>query len=531
MFFNGIVAATAFFSLNNVSLIISIVSVLLILVLTAVSVAKAGAVAEKKADAINKLTFALDAFEDRKMENLSELSNTAAEIGEKIIAENCSSIKTDSEILYKGEWSKNPRDYYKYENLLSESERFSLDSEISLSIIVISALFSVILFVLNSFTQIPQDKLHLGFFPLLLGVIASVTSYLYNRSKRKYIKKRANELCLVYERKIPVYDEKSGTALLINKFLDYDRKMSDSVSLLTEKVRDLSDKKLIDTVSESIETVLKEELAPSIEKSNEALSNLCVELTGRQTEGMKELSKSFSDSLSETVSASLMPLQIQIKAYADQLDESKNALHIAFEQYNHYRNQAAKLDEKISLNLSSLKEEAEKWNASLIKMNTIAGKIADNNTEMAKLQKGSEENLAGKLSMMAESISSYGELNKETLKGLKEENIELGKLLSDTQGENQRLLGDYRHLSQRMSMSAMDIEKQNAVISENITKLNNSLDDSVKHFTNQLQAGVNLTLSDFDSGLAELTERISHTATIIRDSLSKLADSVNMGER
>lgn len=513
---------------TNFTFYILVFSVLVILLAFAISFFQNKAFIKKKLDAWWIVREAAEKLDTNHVDNLAVLCESADDSKDENLSKAMRLVQKESQRLFHGKWVPEAKQYLSFQKLLTFSQRRSLRPEIALNILAIGTLASVLIILVPLISNFPSN-IAMALIPFLLAIFLAAVIYLGNRKYNQLLNDSILDLRMIYARVLPEYSERSGTALLIDEFMQYDRRMADSAALLSTKVEELSDQKLVDTVSESIERVLERQIAPALTESNQALSNLCVELTNKQSAGMEVLSREFSAALSHTITDSLQPLENQVKSYTDVVDHSKTALDMAFEQFANYRTQAEELDAKILSHISLLDEQSQRWNEGLSGLRTVSEHITANNQEMTKLQAGSEETLAGKLQMMADAIENFGQMNHDTMLNLRQENELLHKLLADTQAESSKVLSEYRHLTQRITLSAMDIEKHNGVISENITKLSSGLDDSVKHFTSQLQSGVDVTLTDFDTGLAELTERLSHSATAIRDSVARLVDAVSDG--
>ncbi len=510
------------------SLYILIFSLAVLLISFAISyLANRKFIAAKRA-ALDQVRECAEGMESCSIENLSLLKAAAEKTGDEGLHQAFKRIEKESERLYFGKWVPESKHYLSFQNLLPLAKRRGLRPEIALNLVIIGVLATLVLILIPLVSNTPGNPA-LVIIPLLVSFFLAVFIYLSNRKSSQMLNDSILEMKRAYTRTLPEYSEHSGTALLIDEFKQYDRRMADSTTLLSSKVEQLSDQNLVDAVSGSIEKILERHIAPALAESNQALSRLCVELTDKQSSGIETLSRDFSASLATTITESLRPLEGQVKAYTDEVGHAKNSLTMAFEQFDNYRKQADALDSQILSHIALLDDQSKQWNEGLSGLRTVSESISANNQEMTKLQGGSEETLAGKLAMMAEAIENFGQMNHDTMQGLREENALLNKLLIDTQAESSKVLSEYRHLTQRITISAMDIEKHNGEISENIVKLSTGLDDSVKHFTSQLQSGVDVTLSDFDSGLAELTERLSHSATAIRDSVARLVDAVSNG--
>lgn len=527
-------ALNVHFSLSSLQLItdfsfyVLLFSLLIILIAFFLSFFQSRRFVKEKLTAFDAFLQGSSQFEKRNIEHLPQLINMAEDSKDNDLTKVLRLVAKESERLYLGKWVPEAKSYINYQSLIPPSKRRALRPEISLNLLAIGVLASLIIILIPYINDVPIS-IQFAAIPLFVSLFLSALSFINNKKYYLLINDKIAELKMAYAHLLPEYSERSGTALLIDEFLQYERKMADSSRVLSEKVEELNDQKLIDTVASSIEKVLERQIAPALSESNKALSNLCVELTNRQTDGMSQLAREFSSSLSETIKESMKPMESQVAHYTATVFKSHNSLDLAFKQFEQYRDQATALDQQITAHIELLSLQSKQWNEGLSGLQKVSEQISANNVTMTKLQAGSEETLAGKLAMMASSIEEFGRMNNETLQNLRKENELLNQLLLDTQTESNKVLSEYRHLTQRITISAMDIEKHNGEISANIEKLSTGLNESVKIFTSQIQSGVDITLSDFDAGLAELTERLSHSATAIRDSVARLVDAVSDG--
>lgn len=514
---------------NRFALYFGAASALLLCLVFCLAFFQNRAYVRRRLAAMAALKEAADKLEDCSIGNLPGLIACAAENGDADLERQLRNCASESERLYQGKWLPELRGRFNYRSLLPYTKRRRLRSELVTGLLLLSLLSALVYFLIPFFNELDISLLYPGG-TFALGLLLSLLLYFNNRSLQQRLNDLIDELCASLTRVLPEFSSLSGNALLIDEFMRYDRRMTRATEQLSDKVRDLSDQRLIETVSESIERVLERQVAPSLAESNAALARLCTELSERQDKGMEDLSARFSASLADTVAAAMKPMEAQVAAYSEQVAGAKDGMQLALAQYEDYRRQAGELDRRVTGHLEALEAQSRLWNQGLEGLRRVSADIAANNATMTELQSGSEAHLAGKIQLMAEAIENYGRLNEETLRHLRDENALLNKLLADTQAESGKVLAEYRHLTQRITISAMDIEKHNGEISANLEKLSVSLEDSVKHFSEQIKNGVDLTLGDFDNGLAELTERLSHSATAIRDGVARLVEAVQSGE-
>ncbi|MHB1453324.1 MAG: hypothetical protein ACYCYM_05140 [Saccharofermentanales bacterium] len=200
------------------------------------------------------------------------------------------------------------------------------------------------------------------------------------------------------ERKVPVFSENKGISLLVSQFIDYDRSMSRAVETLTDKIERFTMDGLVNAVTSSIESTLREAVFPSIERANDAIVALSRDIAVREDEGMKALALEFTSSLTSELSYHLKPFFNQIETVSRTLAESKNYMSVISQTINIYKQNAQELQ---SLTAQTLKDYADSRKtfsadvsgiaASLATYNNINSAYVTNiNTDMMKFEKSVE---------------------------------------------------------------------------------------------------------------------------------------------
>ena len=170
----------------------------------------------------------------------------------------------------------------------------------------------------------------------------------------------ASRACyLEIERHIPVFNPESGTALLIENFLNYDREMKDSVDLLSNKVVELSDHALVNAVRDGIETTVRDTIAPPIQEANQAMSNLAGEYSRRQVEGLSELAAEFAHELARSVRDQMAPFYHELNRYSTDLNQSKNQMDLALDALDTYGERAIELQANVDETLKSFRRSPQ----------------------------------------------------------------------------------------------------------------------------------------------------------------------------
>jgi hypothetical protein len=99
--------------------------------------------------------------------------------------------------------------------------------------------------------------------------------------------------------------------------------------------------------------------------------------------------------------------------------------------------------------------------------------------------------------------------------------------------QNTSVLEQYKdsttNLLQSFDEQARSISLYAKEMNFDITELSANMRESVATFTTGIREGIELTVGDFDKGLAELTERLAVTVEGISDAVENLPAAINSG--
>ena len=111
---------------------------------------------------------------------------------------------------------------------------------------------------------------------------------------------------------------------------------------------------------------------------------------------------------------------------------------------------------------------------------------------------------------------------------------DIGVIMHDAIEQNGSILSQYKDqttdILQSFDEQARSIGLYAKEINMDITELSANLGSSVAEFTDKIKEGIQISISEFDSGLAELTSRISNTVESIADAVENLPASIRAGE-
>lgn len=201
----------------------------------------------------------------------------------------------------------------------------------------------------------------LSLLPLFFCILFTVLFFIEKKQNAEIVSSSINSLVQTLSRKLPVFNDYNGLALLINQFLDYDRNMTKAVDRLTEQIDHFVVEGLTTAVTTSIEKTLMESVAPSIERATDAIVTLSTDVVEKENAGMKELALTFSTALSNELSYQFEPMIKEITEVANTLSNSKNYMDIATKTLDTYKQNAIELQTLTSRTLVDYESAKESF--------------------------------------------------------------------------------------------------------------------------------------------------------------------------
>ncbi len=514
----------------------------------------------------------MEALDGRTIENLQSLRQAGDKTEDERIKGAIERLASDSESSYMGLWIPAPENYLSSKNILDERGLRALGKNIPYSILALGILATIGLAIYH-FILVPidsRDMLLYIFAPLTISVLGffllTISNNLYKDSLRHNEAACSREI----ERHIPVFNNESGTALLIDNFLTYDRDMKESVEHLSGKVEQLTDKALVLAVRESIETSIKDNIAPSIEESNRAMSDLADEYSRRQVEGLGELAAEFAHELTRSVRDQMAPFYYELNQYTTELNQSKNQVDLALDALDVYVERSTALQEHVDSSISTFNNTHGTWAKDATQFGLAVAQLSETGQKMLQAQSAGEVAMSKQLTALSTDLNSFAETVSTTLNLMIQENTGLKELVSSTEQASRELLKDmsaqnakmletisqtntelvsqvsdtvislvdtmtsensesvdkYRLLSTQITQAAMDMQDANDQLHQSMSTLNANLNHSVDHFSTGLSSTVNGTLGDFDRNLAEINGRLAASTAMVRDTVSGLSKTV-----
>jgi hypothetical protein len=323
----------------------------------------------------------------------------------------------------------------------------------------------------------------LSLLPVFFCLLFTVLFFIEKNQNAEIISTSINSLVQTLSRKLPVFNDYNGLALLINQFLDYDRNMTKAVDRLSEQIDHFVVEGLTTAVTTSIEKTLMDSIGPSIERATDAIVTLSTDVVEKENAGMKDLALNFSTALSSELSYQFEPMIKQISEVAGTLSDSKSYLDIATKSMEAYKQNALELQTLTSRTLVDYETSKESFSKDI-------HDIAESFVQFGQASKEYNQRAASN-QLQFESATT-------ALKGSMEEEARTLRLLLDG------IFVEARNTEVQAAQSQKMNEKYLEVMSVQIDKFSQELTARNKEFTvenaarnKELFEGLSTTISEF----------------------------------
>lgn len=287
--------------------------------------------------------------------------------------------------FHQKRWIPNPGDFITVDSVLDKqtSKRVKGYGFLYFSFVGLFLTFATVLsglIVLKTQDQI-NTCIVLSLLPLFVCLLFTLLFFVEKLQNSTTVENSIKSLVQSLSRKLPVFNDYNGLALLINQFLDYDRNMTKSVDRLTEQIDHFVMDGLTDAVTASIEKTLLESVAPSIERATNAIATLSNDVVERENTGMKDLALKFSTALSSELSYQFEPLIKQVCDVANTLSNSKDYLDVASKTLDAYTQNVIELQSLTSKTLVDYEASKASFSEDI---HSISGSLAQFNQASLK---------------------------------------------------------------------------------------------------------------------------------------------------
>lgn len=483
--------------------------------------------------ALNHCEYRIGLLEGCQMENLPVIRQLVEEEAYPKLSETFLEFSRDSSKLFHGKWTTDLRKYIDREHLLTQQQYRRISNDMALRVLAIGLLSSTffLLLCLTIGQEISRRALPVSLFPALTGTIFAFLLYSRSGSARQDLDEAMKKWAETASLRLPVFSDLAGSAVLVDAFMQYDRKMEASVNRLSTTVSSLLNHEMVQAVSASIEESITSTIAPSIQESNRSVVQLATDLSQRQERGMAELADRFAGHVSEILARRLETFFNALDSYTQQLNETKGETAIALEALETYRQEAARLDEQLKAHFQAADQRQEALNEKVERLSSALEALGQASQNLSELQAGSTNSLASLVSNLGQQVTGFAQSMTQLTKEIREENDVNRQAIRSLLKEQDRTTAEYRQLSETMVTAGQSLNRQADLIGRQLEGVHQQLGQSIDHFTRSIGTGLNQTLGEMDEALGEISDRLSLRAAEIYDSARLAQANEDSGQK
>jgi hypothetical protein len=459
-------------------------------------------------------TTTLDAVDFDQGNVFDNLQTVRENLNDEEISEFLDDLSVQSERLYRGKWLPDPEPLLLQKDVFHVFKNARFNALISALLIVLGIIAAVVVLVADANLFLTAEQavvpplIMASLIPLGTGLVTAILLSVDARNTRYVLAQTVQNFSSTLANTAPVYQDRAGVTLLISELISYGETMRQEVRSFSEIAQQLVEGEFAEGVRNAVRDVMEKEVAPPIKESSAALSNLADSLAEKQESGMQELADSFTEKTVEALQVHLATLPQELSKI-NRLTDSSLAMMEESKQI-----MAASRDENVNLN----QELHEILGLMAISRNDIANEsatLSDNlklisasSDKLTALYMGEQEGLSNQLSRLSDQLR----LNTD--------------LLNRAIGETSKTMERSVHLTEeqsRLTESFLQRIKQQVSALEEMTL---SIETSSLDFSEKSTDYVQRTLQDYDSGLAEVIERLSFTTAEIREAIDSLPAAI-----
>lgn len=486
-----------------------------------------------------KLAQRIKGLEKRDIANLSQISKVFHEAAPVGLKKQFSLMEKDSHLLYQDRWLPDPDLYLSSGQIFSALQNSSLSLKPGARLLSIGLLGSLISLLLQNqyppVSQIPSLALILS--PLVVGLILCLILWSESVYQGHVIRNFAVELKRLLASRLPVFSDQAGLSLMIDQFMSYDRDMNASLQAFNKTAARLAESDMAEGIRRSVEQVLLDSVAPSIQSSAAVLKDLSSELTKRQEQGMQELASQFANALASDMASHLRPVNKEITQMTSLMSDVRNYIDYAMRALETVREESATLLKDAQTSLSQMADTRTEMSEEYKRASEQLERLTASTSHMADIQQNNEAGLAKSVADLAGQLDSHSaSLNKlvsEATQAMQEAQASANQQQDSAQthiadmNEHVRLLseelgGKITELLNQVDGETSAVARHAADIGARLGALNETLAQSLNDFSRESADYVQSTLQDFDKNLAELVRRMTQATVEIRDAVDAL---------
>lgn len=416
-------------------------------------------------------------------------------------------LLNESQLFYAGRFLPDTARKISKERLVPKDLQHFLSLRSSVLMAAIGSVSSAIVYLYIKVTGY-------GAFPslALLPLIAGLATAFYLGSSAFDLRKNLDELYAELRDEIslrvPVYNEESAAALLTQSFTERTGEMETQFQAFHDLVERLIRQDFSVGICQAVKDVMLREVAPPIRQSAQNLSDLAQHLDQRQQKDMERLAVIFSQQVSQSLSRELRPLVEELRG-----------LHSLMRSVNAFVNESTAVlkggrEQNLSMHrmLSEALNELQKTQEALAREVEL---ITSNLDLLSKVSKDLSDSCTRSENTLTEDIEKLSGIFDHALDTLSKSLSNCGNALQEA--------GKIR---QDMDLQSRGAMTQLGKLSAQLEDISRRLLKASESFTEESDAYVQNTLHNFDQALSEVVERLSFSASAIRDAVESLPQAL-----
>lgn len=496
------------------------------------------------AEPLLRLSDSIDQLEERSLENWPAIRQEAGKRFSGAIIRRFDHLEEDCLKLYQGRWMPDPRVHLPLSAWLSPAQRSAVSCKPAARILMIGILAALVSLLVRQPLPVAEPGLGtvLTLLPLLAAITAALPIAAATWHTEMLIKNQLDALYLALSRRLPVFNDQTGIAALVDSYLSYDSQMQQRIQEFTAITGRLAESDMADGVRRSVEQVLTESVAPSLQQSTTALGRLAGELTERQEQGMQTLAEQFAEALSAQLAAHMHPINREIAQMGTLMADVKNYVEVAMRAMDTVRKQSDQLQQAIGQSLQQLDAAHAGMGSDFATVREQMAELAASTGHLTDLYQGNEQGLAKSLDFFAQKLNDGThhltdvtrqaiQMAAETRQASDEQQAAVGRQLTAMQGQTEnfsrQLSETIDHLLQQVHQETAAVAANTTDISQQLQSLSGVLDNSLDQFTQGSAAYVRQTLDRFDESLADIVARLAQSTEEIRDAVDALPSAIS----
>ncbi len=460
---------------------------------------------------------ALDAAGFEQAGALETLEAVSDRVDDQELKEVLESLSVQSEKLYQGKWLPDPQTLMMQKDLFHFYQNARFNAWISAILFVLGIIAAVAVLIADvnlvpgaaEMQAIPIPPILMAsLIPLGTGLVTVILQSVDARHTRLFLAQTVQRLSSDLANVAPVYQDRAGVSLLISELISYGENMRREVKTFSEISNQLVQGEFAEGVETAVRQVMEKEIAPSIQESSAALTNLADSLAEKQETGMQELADSFTQKTVEALQIHLAPLPQELSKLNRLTDSALTMMEESKQIMSVSRDENLKLNQELHeiLGLMAISRNDIANESAVLSDNLKL--ISDSSDKLTALYMGEQEGLANQLSRLSDQLRLNTDL--------------LNRAINDTTKTIEKSVGLSEEQSRLTENFLQDIRQQISILED----MTHSIKESSTDFTEKSSAYVERTLQDYDSGLAEVVERLSFTTAEIREAIDSLPAAI-----